>query len=80
MTTIPRQAAVWDEARNSSQLRMPSPTAGADCARALAALRRSQPALVQWVEDGYPTLTDEEHIQRFGEPYGRARSRRPARA
>lgn len=34
--------------------------------RALAHLRATDPALVKWIEDGHPNLTDEEHFQRFG--------------
>jgi hypothetical protein len=41
---------------------------------ALRALRGIDPALRQWIEDGYPTLTPAEHFERFGEPYGGARS------
>lgn len=74
--SIPRQSAVWDEGRNSSQMRLPSPTAAADCRAAMAALRRGHPALVQWVLDGAPTLTEDEHVRRFGEPYRGKRARR----
>ncbi len=74
--TIPRQAVVWDETRNSSRERRPSPTALADCRASLSALRRNDPALVQWIEDGHPTLTEAEHVERFGAPYKtRTRSR-----
>jgi hypothetical protein len=26
-------------------------------------------AHAKWVTDGYPTLTEAEHLERFGEPY-----------
>ena len=62
---------MWDESRNSSQTRRPSLTALADCEKALAALRRNDPALVAWVEEGHPLLTEDEHQARFGKPYRR---------
>jgi hypothetical protein len=39
--------------------------------RALAELRETEPELVAWILDGYPTLTETEHLERFGEPYRR---------
>jgi hypothetical protein len=69
-------AARWDERRNTSQVFQPQPNAVPDALRALAALRRDDPALVAWIEDGAPTLTEDEHIARFGEPYAR-KQRRP---
>ena len=38
---------------------------------ACADLRRRDPELVRWIEDGHPTLTDAEHVARFGKPYRR---------
>lgn len=35
----------------------------------LERLRRDDPALVRWIEDGHPTLTAEQHLSRFGAPY-----------
>jgi hypothetical protein len=43
----------------------------------LAALRRNDPALVKWIEDGYPTLTEVEHLQRFGKPHSKTSPRAP---
>ena len=69
-------AGRWDERRNTSQVFPVPPDALPNALRALAALRRDQPALVQWIEDGHPTLTEAEHLERFGEPYRCVRSRR----
>ena len=66
---LPRQSSVFDESRNTSRVRPPAPDALPNALRALAQLRRSDPALVQWLEDGHPTLTDAEHVERFGAPY-----------
>ncbi len=73
---IPQQASVWDEGRNTSRLRRPSPTALPDALKALAQLRRSHPELVRWLEDGHPRLTEAEHVERFGESYETTRRRR----
>lgn len=70
---IPKQAAVWDERRNSSQTLAASPTAQRELTENLRRLREQDPALVRWIEDGYPNLTDEEHYARFGHYYGRKR-------
>ena len=71
---IPKQTSRWDERRNTSQV-FPVPSDALPTAlRSLAALRRDQPALVQWIEDGHPTLSEAQHLKRFGEPYrGKAR-------
>lgn len=73
--SLPRQSAVFDDRRNSSRVRLPAPDALPNALRELARLRATQPALVRWIEDGYPTLTEAEHLERFGEPY-RPSSRR----
>lgn len=68
--------AGWDDRRNTSRVTMPLPNALPDALGALERLRREQPALVRWVEDGAPRLTEAEHVERFGEPHaGRARRR-----
>lgn len=67
--SIPKQASWWDHSRNTSAVFQPLPNALPDALRSLAALRRNDPALVRWIEDGHPTLTEEEHVERFGEPY-----------
>lgn len=57
-------------------MRAAKPVPPGSVAAALAALRnlrRTHPALVTWILDGHPTLTEAEHLQRFGEPYRRAR-------
>lgn len=71
--SIPRQSAVWDESRNSSQTRPPAANALRDALTALSALRRNDPDLVKWVEDGHPLLSEEEHVARFGHAYHRTR-------
>jgi hypothetical protein len=75
---IPRQSSVWDNRRNTSQVQPVPPNAYPDAMRALAAFRRSSPAHVTWIEEGYPTLTDAEHVARFGVQYGRKKKSRPS--
>lgn len=72
---IPKQSSTWDERRNTSQVRPVPPDALPNALRALATLRRDQPALVAWLKDGAPTMTEAEHLERFGEPY-RGKGRR----
>ncbi len=61
---IPRQGAfIFDEHRNTSRV-WPVPKGSAEIA--LRALRTIDPALREWIEDGHPTLTETEHMQRFG--------------
>lgn len=67
--SIPRQTPWWDQRRNSSAVIPPAPDALANAQRALRAFRESYPALVAWIEDGHPRLTDAEHVARFGVPY-----------
>ncbi len=76
MATIPRRSAVWDERRNTSRAHAPSPTALRDALQVCERLRQTEPALVRWVLDGHPLLTEAEHVARFGEPYEKARRRR----
>lgn len=66
---IPKQSSVWDDKRNTSRVQPVPADAYPNAMRALIRLRATDPALVKWIEDGYPTLTDAEHVQRFGEPY-----------
>ena len=73
---IPKQTSRWDEHRNTSQVFPVPPDALPNALRSLAALRRDQPALVQWLADGHQTLTEAEHLERFGEPYRGIGSRR----
>jgi hypothetical protein len=77
---IPRQSPVYDESRNSSQVRPPSPTALRDALASLRSIRASQPSLVRWIEDNYPLLTEAEHVERFGESYQASKPRRRATA
>ena len=71
--SIPRQSSIWDDSRNSSQVKLPAPDAFPKAVRALAGLRDTHPELVQWIVDGHPTLTEAEHLERFGVPYDRPR-------
>ena len=73
--SIPRQSVGWDEHRNTSRVFLVPPDALPTALRAMQALRRDQPALVKWIEDGHPTLTDAEHLARFGEPYRGVKAR-----
>jgi hypothetical protein len=57
---------VWDEHRNTSRVFPVSPDALPAALKACAGI---EPALRRWVEDGHPTLTEAEHVQRFGESY-----------
>lgn len=76
---VPRQpGATFDERRNTSRVFKVPPDALPAALRALAALRRSDPALVQWLEDGHPRLTEAEHVARFGETFVSRRSRKAA--
>ncbi len=59
----------FDESRNTSRgFRVPH-DALPNALKALAYLRRTNPALTKWIEDGHPNLTEAEHVERFGEPY-----------
>jgi len=61
----------FDERRNTSRVWPVPPNALPEALRSLRALRLSDPALVQWIEEGHPTLTEAEHLERFGAPYKR---------
>lgn len=69
-------AARLYDSRNTSAVRQPSPFALEDLTRELERMRGEQPELVEWIEAGYPTLTEAEHVERFGEPYRAGRRRR----
>ncbi len=58
-----------DVRANTSQVIAVPPGAVQEALRTLERFRRDEPAMVQWLLDGHPTLTDEEHIERFGEAY-----------
>jgi hypothetical protein len=73
---IPRQSSVWDERRNSSRVFPVPPGAVEDCDRALARWQAEEPAHARWILDGCPTLTDAEHVARFGVPYTATKRRR----
>jgi len=69
---------VWDEKRNTSRVWPVPPDALPTALRELARWRDRNDAHARWIADGYPTLTEREHLERFGEPYRAARSRRSA--
>lgn len=75
---IPRQSSVFDEHRNTSRVWPVTEQDAENARRALAAFRRSDPALVAWLEDGAPNLTEAEHVARFGEPYNGVKRRKAA--
>jgi hypothetical protein len=66
---------VWDERRNTSRVIPPPVGAHKTATAAMRAWVRSDLAHAKWIEDGYPTLTEAEHVARFGEEY----QRRPKR-
>lgn len=72
---VPYAAAQWDEHRNTSRVFPVPPGALQAAERALERLRAEQPALVAWIAEGAPTLSEAEHLARFGEPYQRRRGR-----
>jgi phage N-6-adenine-methyltransferase len=58
--SIPAQGGyVWDEHRNTSRVWPVPPDA---LPTALRALKTLDPALRQWIEEGHPLLTEEEHL------------------
>jgi hypothetical protein len=73
--SVPRQSAVWDRRRNTSQVHAVPPDALPRALSALRVLRATDPALVTWLQDGHPNLTEHEHRERFGCDY----TRRPRR-
>lgn len=70
------QAGQWDRRRNTSRAVPPEFGSVTLALAALARLRDDDPALVQWILDGHPTLTEAEHAARFGGPYKPRRRRR----
>jgi hypothetical protein len=74
--TLPRQHSPFDERRNTSQVFPVPPNALPDARRALVILRREHPELVRWLLDGHPTLTEAEHVDRFGGPYNGVKRKR----
>ena len=73
---LPRQSSHFDEHRNTSRVWPVTEQDGENARRALASFRRSDPALVEWIEAGHPHLTEAEHVARFGEPYKGAARRK----
>ena len=67
--SIPWQASVWDDHRNTSQVFEVPVGASKDAIRACRSWAETNPAHAQWIADGYPTLSEAEHLERFGEPY-----------
>jgi hypothetical protein len=69
--SLPKQPAHFDEHRNSSRVWPVTPQDGEN-----AAFKRDYPELHAWIVEGAPTLTEAEHVARFGEPYNGVRSKR----
>jgi hypothetical protein len=72
---IPRQSSVWNERRNTSRVFPVPPGAVEDAERALRRWQAENPAHAQWILNGYPTLTDDEHVARFGVAYDAKQTR-----
>jgi hypothetical protein len=71
---IPKQGGfAFDERRNTSRVWPVPPDALPAALKACAAI---DPALRRWIEDGHPTLTEADHVARFGAPYEATRSRK----
>jgi hypothetical protein len=62
--------------RNTSQVHAVPPNVYPDAMRELVRLHTDKPELVRWIEEGFPTLTEAEHLSRFGEPYKPYRDRK----
>lgn len=76
-TAIPYQGAPrFDEHRNTSRVWSVSPGAADDADKAIRRWAAENPAHAKWITDGYPTLTDDEHVVRFGESYATTRRKR----
>lgn len=65
----PVRGSTFNEHRNTSRVFAVPPHAHKEALASLERLRRDDPALVRWIEDGHPTLTAEQHLSRFGAPY-----------
>ena len=66
-----KNVAVFDDHRNSSRV-FPVEPGALEAARAASArFCAEQPAHVLWLVDGHPTLTEADHVARFGETYRR---------
>ena len=74
--SVPKQRSVWDERRNTSRVRPVPPNALPEALQVLANFRRHFPAHAQWVEEGAPRLSHEDHLRRFGVPYTGVRAKR----
>jgi hypothetical protein len=64
-----KNVAVYDERRNTSRVFPVAPGALEAALAACARFRAEHPAHAQWLIDGHPTLTEDEHIRRFGSRY-----------
>lgn len=63
--------STFNHRRNTSRV-FPVPPGSLEAAqRSLEQFAQDHPAHAQWIKDGYPTLTDAEHVERFGKPYKR---------
>lgn len=76
---LPRQPdphGGFDARRNTSRVFQPEPGAVGEAQRAL---RTIDPRLRKWIEEGHPTLTEDEHYRRFGETYKGTATKKGAR-
>lgn len=76
---IPRQLDPhngFNQHRNTSRVFPVPKGAAGDAVKACQQLRARDPRLVRWLEEGHPNMTDDEHYERFGEPYGGAPTKR----
>lgn len=69
-------AAHFDDRRNTSRVVKVPPGSHLEAVKAGRQLAESDPALYAWLLDGHPTLTEAEHVQRFGGPYEARKGRR----
>jgi len=69
---IPRQLdphAGFDEHRNTSRVFPPPPGAVADALKSLKAYTKRYPKHARWLLEGHPSLSEDEHWERFGCAY-----------
>ena len=74
--SVPRQpGGTFDEHRNTSRVFPVAPGSGGAAVDAMRRWAAANAAHAQWIRDGYPTLTEAQHLAIFGEPYNAKRLR-----
>ncbi len=66
---LPRQPdphAGFDEHRNTSRVFPPPPGAVTDALKASLAYQKRYPEHARWLLGGHPSMTEDEHFDRFG--------------